>query len=105
MAFTKTAGSTTTTASEANLFDVTADKDYSCWLFLHNMTASETFVFKVYTLDSQTSTMRMYMTQTYTGVQTEPAVFINNVPAAQYRVSQQRTAGTDRAVTWLRIER
>ncbi len=69
------------------------------------MTASETFVFKVYVLDSQTSTMRLYQSATYTGVQTNIAEFIANVPAAQFRITVQRTAGSDQAVTWLRIER
>ena len=97
-------GTITTTASEANLFDITADNHYACWLFLHNMTATETFVIRVYVRDQNGAVMRLYEQETFTGVQAVPAIFIPFVTTKQYRVSIQRTAGTDRAVTWQRIE-
>lgn len=99
-----TDGTTTTAATETNLFDIAADNHYATWLFLHNMTATETFVIRVYVRDQNTLTMRLYEQETITGVQSIPAVFIPFVTTKQYRVSIQRTAGTDRAVTWQRIE-
>lgn len=104
MALTFTDGTITTSASEQNLFDVTADAHYATHIFLHNMTASETFVIKVYVKDQNATTMRLYHTGTLTGVQSDPAYFIPFLPTKQYRVSIQRTAGTDRAVTWQRID-
>src|SRR5687768_8594358 len=104
MTLTFTDGTITTTASEQNLFDVTADAYYATHIFLHNMTATETFVIKVYVKDQNAATMRVHSTITRSGVQSDPAGFIAPMATKQYRVSIQRTAGTDRAVTWQRID-
>lgn len=104
MVLTFSNGTITTTASEQNLFDVTGDKYYATHIFLHNMTGTETFVIKVYVYDTNGTTYRLYQTETLTGSQSDPCVFIPFLPTPQYKVSIQRTAGTDRAVTWLRAE-
>jgi len=104
MTLTFTSGSKTTTSSESNFFDVTADRFFGMWVYLHNMTASETFRIKVYSLDSNTSTMRVYSTYDISGVQADPAFFIPMLPDREYKVTIQRTGGSDRAVTWKRIE-
>ena len=106
MVFAKLNGSTTTTATEAPLFDIVGDRDYSCWLFLQNMQAGDTFVFKVYVKDDlDLDFMRLWKPDVFGGVQTEQAVFVGNIPASQYKITVQRTAGTDRVVDWMRIER
>lgn len=106
MALTFTNGTITTSASEQNLFDVTADKYFATYLFLHNMTGTETFVIKVYIYDANGATYRLYQTEipTFEEVQNNPCVHIPFMATPQYKVSIQRTAGTDRAVTWLRME-
>jgi len=104
MTLTTTSGSTTSTSSEANLFDITGTAHYATEIFLHNMTATETIVLKVYFKDDNGATMRLYKTITLSGVQAEPAGFISFLPARQYKVTIQRTAGSDRAYTWDRIE-
>jgi phenolic acid decarboxylase len=68
------------------------------------MTATETFVFKVYVYDTNATTYRIFQTITLTGVQTDPAGYIPTVLSSQYKVTVQRTAGTDKAVTWKRFE-
>lgn len=103
MTLTFTNGTITSSATEQNLFDITTDDHYATYIFTHNMTATETIVIKVYVRDENASTMRTYQTETLTGVQADPAIFIPFVPTKQYRVSIQRTAGTDRAFTWLRV--
>ena len=104
MVLTFVDGTLTTTASEQNLFDVTADAHYATYIFTHNMASGDTVVIKIYVKDQNGATMRLYHTATLTGAQTDPAYFIPFLPTKQYKVSIQRTGGTDRAYTWQRVE-
>lgn len=105
MALTFTSGSTTTTTSEADLFSpVTSDAYHGCHIFLHNMAAGDTFVFKVYTYDNNTTTLRVFDTITKTDAQTNPAFFVPMIPTRQYKITVQKTVGTNRAVTYDRVE-
>lgn len=104
MTVTFTNGSITTSAAEQSLFDITADKHYATWIFAHNMTAADTVEIKVYVKDQQGALMRVYTTQTLTGLQTDPAFFVPFVPTKQYKVTIKRTAGADKAYTWQRVE-
>lgn len=99
-----TDGTITTTASEANLFDITGQAHYATFIYMHNMQAGDTVVIKIYVKDVNAATMRLYQTVTKSDVQADPAGFIGFLFATQYKVSIQRTAGTDRAFTWQRIE-
>ena len=104
MTLTFTDGTLTTTTSEQNFFDVTADAHYGCWIFLHNMAASDIMVIKVYVKDQNAGSMRVWLQKTLNDAQTnEPSWFVPFVPTKQYKVSIQRTGGADRAVTWQRI--
>ncbi len=104
MTLTFTDGTLTTTASEQTIVDLTADEHFAIWLFLHNMTSSETFRVKVYVKDQNTTTLRQFSTTDYTGVQASPAVFVPFLPTKEFKVTIQRTAGTDKAVTWQTAE-
>jgi phenolic acid decarboxylase len=106
MALTEADGTITTTASEQDLFDITTGgpKYFTTIVFLHNMTATETFVFKVYVYDTNATTYRVFQTITITGSQADPAGYMPTLLSSQYKVSVQRTTGTDRAVTWKRFE-
>jgi hypothetical protein len=101
MTFTNGTYTTTATLAIPTGLDITADKFFSCWLFLHNMTATETFKFQCLVLDANAATMRTYRDFDLTGAQDPPAIFFAPIPAKQYQIKIQRTAGTDRAVTWL----
>ena len=97
-----TAGTYTTTSSEANMFsDVVADKAHGVLIFLHNMTASETFVFKIWLYDPNgTPAFRLFDEITISGVQAKPARYIPFIPSRQYRITVQRTAGSDRVIDY-----
>jgi hypothetical protein len=99
---TFTSGTYTTTSSEANIFsDVVDTKVHGCLLFLHNMTSTETFVFKIYLYDpTGTPAFRLFDTITKTGVQSTPAYYVPFIPSRQYRISVQRTAGSDRVIDY-----
>lgn len=105
MAITFTDNSTTSTTSEANLFDVTADAHYACWIFTHNMQAGDTMEFKIYVKDQNGAAMRVWIFKTLQDAQTnEPAFFVPFVATKQYKITVKRTTGADRAFTWQRIE-
>ena len=97
-------GSETTDGTEQNLFDITADKHFALWLFTHNMLSGDKIQVRVNVKDQNTTTMRKYIDTEIADAQTKPAFFIPFVPTKQYKVSIQRTAGTDRLYTWQRIE-
>src|SRR5574339_229632 len=94
----------TTSASEQNLFDVTGDAHYSTFIFAHNMATGDTVTIRVYVKDQNGAAMRLFDVITLQDSQTSPAYFVPFLPAKQYKVSIQRTAGTDRNFTWLRVE-
>ena len=104
MAITFTDGTITTSTSEDTINDITGDAIYAFWLFAHNMTASETFVVNIYAKDQNGGTMRLYLTETLTGVQSSPAFYLAPLVTKQFKVTIQKTAGTNRAVTWQRAE-
>lgn len=97
-------GTITTSASEQNIFDITANAHHASYIFTHNMQTGDTVVIKIYIKDDYSSTVRLFDSVTLSGAQTLPSYFIPFLPATQFRVSIQRTAGTDRAYTYLRIE-
>lgn len=104
MAIIFTSGTITTSTSEDTIFDITEDRFFSTWIYLHNMTSTETFRIKIYIKDENASTLRVYLTFDVSGVQADPAYHIAFLPATEYKVTIQKTAGTNRAVTWLRAE-
>lgn len=104
MAITFTNSSTTSTTSEANLFDTTGDAHYACWIFAHNMQAGDTMEFKVYAKDEQGAAMRVWIKKIFQDATDEPAWFVPFVATKQYKITVKRTTGADRAFTWQRIE-
>lgn len=104
MTLTFTSGSITSTASEQTVWDVTADENIGGWIFTHNMTSGDTITIKVYVKDTNGSAMRTYLTTPLSGVQSDPAFYLPFVATREHKVTIQRTAGSDRAYTWQRIE-
>lgn len=94
----------TTTASEQNLFDVTADAHYATYIFTHNMVGGDEVSVKVYVKDDDGSAMRLFDTIPLIGAQSNPAYFIPFLPTKEYKVTIQRITGTDRNYTWMRVE-
>lgn len=104
MALTESNGSIVSSAVEQDLFDVTALKHYATTIFTHNMVDGDEVEIKIYKLDSNASVMRVYRTISINDAQDDPAFFIPFLPAAQYKVTIKRLAGTDRTYTWNRYE-
>ena len=104
MTITFTDGTITTSAAEQSLFDTTADSHFACWIFLNAMTSTETFRIRAYVKDQNGATMRVYKDETITGAQDPPSFYIPFVATKEFKVTIIRTAGTDRAVAWQRIE-
>lgn len=104
MALTQTPGSLTVDGTEKNLFasQVTL-QHYACWIFLHNMGATDVLTIRIYVNDEQsTDTERLYIEDTYSGTQDVPSIFLPFVPTDSYRVTAQRDAGSFTTLTWAR---
>ena len=97
-------GSISTTTAEKVVFDVTADEFFTTWMFAHNMQSGDTVIIRVYVKDQDSAVMRIASSHTLTGVQDPPGLFIPFVPSKQYKVTIQRTGGSQRTYTWLRSE-
>lgn len=104
MPVTFTDGTITTNGTEQTVFDVTSDKHYGFWLFCHNMQAGDSLRVRISVKDQNAATMRLYLDDTLSGVQASPAFFTPYLTTKQFKVTVQRTAGTDRAYTWQRAE-
>ena len=99
-----TNGSITTSASEQTLWELIADRYSRGYLNLKNMTASETFRVKVYIWDEFLGEY-VKVTQTdYASTQDPQGKRLEFEAATRYKVTIQRTAGTDKVVTWLRAQ-
>ena len=104
MALTFTPGTVMTITSEADIFTpiTTPAGYYGLHIHTQNMTGTETFVIKVYTWDSNaTAQFRLFDTVTLTGDQTNDANFVPMIPTERYKVTVQKTAGTDRVLNYV----
>ena len=100
-------GSTNSAAAETDLFAaVVVDAYHACLVFLHNMVVGDTMVFRTYVYDDNAATLRLFDVTTISGQQTLGAVSLYVAPIAtrQFKVTVQRTLGSDRAFTWTRAQ-
>ena len=74
------------------------------WLFLHNMTSTETFRIRVYVKDQNAGSMRTHIDETISGAQDPPSFYVPPVLTKEFKVTIIKTAGTNRAVTWQSVE-
>lgn len=100
MALSESSGSTAADGTEQTLWDTAALAYYAAYIFLHNMVSGDILVVKVYVKDVNSGTMRLYKSWTYTGAQTETAVFIPFLPTSEHKVTIQQTAGVNRTYKW-----
>ena len=102
---TESHGQQSTTSSEANLFEVTSGTKYhETFINLKNQTVGDTFVFKTYIWDEQLGEYFIVKTDTLAGVPTPASLMIDMRCATRYKVTVQRTAGSDRVITWIRFQ-
>jgi hypothetical protein len=104
MTMTFTNGSVTTTSSEQNLFDVIGQAIYALHIFTNDMASGDIVDIKIYVKDQTGNTMRLFDTITLSGDQPADAGYIDGIPARQYKVSIQRTGGSDNTFNWDRVE-
>lgn len=98
-------GSVLTNGTEQELFNITALAHYATWVFLPGaFTTGDAIVIRVYVLDNTGAVLSKYLDVQINGPQSSPAIFIPFVPANQYRVTIQRSAGTDRTYNWSRYQ-
>lgn len=96
---------TTTGSSEQTIIDYSSiDTHFAFWIFLNNLGASDEYRIRVYTKDSNSSTLRRYIEVRKSGIQENTAVFIPYIDTTELKVTIQRTAGTDSDVTWQAVE-
>lgn len=106
MVMTSTNGNITSTSSEGTLFDITASSvaTFITTISTHNMTSSDTVVIRVYYRDANSNVLRLFDSITLSGDQPADLQYVDPIACTRYKVTIQRTAGSDRVYTWERIE-
>ena len=97
-------GQVTTTTSEQDLFSPNiADKYYKLYINLKNMASGDTFVFKTYIWDEFLGEYFAIQEDTKSNAQTV-GLRIGFEAGTRFKVTVQKTAGTNRTITWLRAD-
>ncbi len=97
-------GTITTTSSEQTIFELISDKYARTYINLKNMTASETFRVRIYIWDEQLGEYMKIDQTDYSSTQDPAGKRLPFEASTRYKVTIQRTAGTDRAVSWIRAQ-
>lgn len=80
---------------------------YSTEVFLHNMTASDTVIIRVYVENRDTGLEILYLQKSFSGVQDPPGTYTVMTPTTGnngYRVTAEHTTGTSIGIPWVRHE-
>ena len=105
MALTRTNGQTVMDGTEQNLFgSQTILQHYATWIFFDALLAGDKIVVRVYVNDGQDVVERVYDKYTVPGPVDDPAIFNVFVPTDSYRVTCEQTDGTNRTISWQRLE-
>jgi len=97
-------GTITTTTSEQTIFELIADRYSRAYLNLKNMIGGDTYRVRIYIWDEQLGEYMKVEQTDYSGAQDPAGKRLAFEAATRYKVTIQRTAGGDRAVTWLRAQ-
>jgi len=89
-------GSQLTNGTEQQIVNITSLNHFAAYIFTNAMQSGDRLTVRVFVLDDQGAITRKYLDVELIDVQVTPAVFIPFVPANQYRITIQRTGGTDR---------
>ncbi len=96
-------GTKLSTGSEADLFaQVTLDALHASVVHLDAMAGGDTLVFRVYTWDTADGVERQFSIHTFVGDQASEVQLFDFIPSKRYRVSIERTGGSDRTVSFER---
>jgi len=98
-------GTQTTTTSEADLWTpVIGDKYRKTYINLKNMLSGDTFVFKLYIWNEELGEYFEIQRVTKTDAQTPVGFSMGFDASTRYKLTVQKTAGTNRSITWLRAD-
>jgi len=97
-------GTKTTTTSETDVFaQITLNALHAATVHLDDMAGGDTWVFKTFIWDTADGAEREFSVHTFSGVQASPAILFDFVASKRFRVSVQRTAGTDGELSFERF--
>jgi len=103
-------GSTATTASEATLSEITSDDDayWGAMVYVPSaFTTGDTVTIKFYIYDINAASITgkiVYEKIIVDSQAAEPGIYFPPIPGKRYRLTIQRTLGTDRTFTWYIIK-
>lgn len=95
--------------NETDLFAAQVDlKHYATHVYLNNLVDGPPFsdvTIRVYVFDNEIATERLYDSQQFKGVQSDPDIYIPFIPVeGGYRVSAQRASSSNIIITFDRLE-
>jgi len=91
-----TSGSQLTNGTEQEIINQTSLNHFATYIFANAMQNGDRLTIRVFVKDDQGAITRKYLDVEIIDAQITPAVFIPFVPATQYRITIQRTGGSDR---------
>lgn len=97
-------GSLTCTTTETNLFELVADKYVRAYINLKNMASGDTFRVRIYVWDENLGEYMKIEQTDYANAQDPAGKRLSFEASIKYKVTIQKTLGTDRVVTWLRAQ-
>lgn len=97
-----TNGTITTTSSEATVFELISDKYSRAYLNFKNEIGGDTIRVRIYVWDEYLGEYMKIEQTDYSGAQDPAGKRLAFEAATRYKVTIQRTAGSDRAISWLR---
>lgn len=99
-----TNGTLTTSTSEDTLWELISDKYSRAYLNLKNMQSGDTFRVRIYVWDENLGEYMKIEQTDYSNAQDPVGKRLAFEAATRYKVTIQKTAGTNRVVTWLRAQ-
>jgi len=98
-------GSQAITSTETFLFgEQTTEATYFCYVHLNTMASGDVYIIRTYVEDGNASVPRVIYEDTisFSDIDGQPTYYIPPLPTQTFRVSIQKTSGTDRTFTWQR---
>jgi len=88
-------------STEHTLYNPVTSKFFTAYVDLTNMTSTDTTEIRVYVIAKTAGSYIQYYMMSYTGVQTNPLVYIPPLPSdIGWKLTLKQTAGTGRTYDW-----
>lgn len=99
-------GKTLMDGTEQTLFEYTKLGEYSGFVFLDKMESGDTIAVKIYIMDVEDETYKLWISETFSGALTIPAIrVVPVIGKVGFKVTAQQTAGTYREITHMWFKR